>query len=229
LWRWWGPGRLYADLAQGVEDMPVIRVVVGLNWTMVETPTGIGLAQTPERGTPGCAATSQAGKRTEAGLRDLAGLVHSDNPFDKALGMAACNAWYNRFDMRAEGGNGLESFGTKGAGTVVIGAFPGIAERLPGARIIDRKPGPGQYPEQAAEGLLPGAEAVIMTASTARVALVGPGAPLTARLFNYGIEVSSGLIAEDRDGLARTVAEGGGAKDLKRHCRQATIRKPATP
>lgn len=242
LWRWWGPGRLYADLANGVEDCGVKRVVVGLNWTMVETANGIGLAQTPERGTPGCNATSHAGKRTQGGLKALAQLVHSTDPFDQALGMAACNAHYNRFDLDLPGGNGLESFGAKGGGTVVIGAFPGIADRLPGAKIIDRKPGPGQYPEQAAEWLLPAAEAVIITASTlanrsapallrlarfARVALVGPGAPLTDRLFTYGIEVSSGLVAEDPDGLARAVAEGGGAKDLKRHCRQATMRKTA--
>ncbi|CUW38117.1 conserved protein of unknown function(Protein of unknown function DUF2478,12-170;Domain of unknown function DUF4213,176-261;Protein of unknown function DUF364,279-403) [Magnetospirillum sp. XM-1] len=242
LWRWWGPGRLYADLANGVEDCPVKRVVVGLNWTMVETATGIGLAQTPERGTPGCNATSHAGKRTQGGLKALAGLVHSTDPFDQALGMAACNAHYNRSDLRLPDGNGLESFGAKGGGTVVIGAFPGIHDRLPGAKVIDRKPAPGQYPEQAAEWLLPAAEAAIITASTlanrslpgllrlarfARVALVGPGAPLTDRLFTYGIEVSSGLVAEDPDGLARAVAEGGGAKDLKRHCRQATARKAA--
>lgn len=242
LWRWWGPGRLYADLANGVEDCAVTRVVVGLNWTMVETAAGIGLAQTPERGTPGCAAASNAGKRTQAGLKALARLVHSADPFDQALGMAACNAHYNRFDLRLPGGNGLESFGAKGGGTVVIGAFPGIHDRLPGAKVIDRKPAAGQYPEQAAEWLLPAAEAAIITASTlanrslpnllrlarfARVALVGPGAPLTDRLFTYGIEVSSGLIAEDPDGLARAVAEGGGAKDLKRHCRQASLRKAA--
>jgi uncharacterized protein (DUF4213/DUF364 family) len=240
LWRWWGPGRLYADLANGAEDAAVKRVVVGLNWTMVETESGIGLAQTPERGTPGCNATSHAGKRTQGGLKALAALVHSADPFDQALGMAACNAHYNRFDLQLPGGNGLESFGAKGGGTVVIGAFPGIADRLPGAKVIDRKPGPGQYPEQAAEWLLPAAEAAIITASTlanrslpnllrlarfARVALVGPGAPLTDRLFTYGIEASSGLVAEDPDALARAVAEGGGAKDLKRHCRQATMRK----
>lgn len=242
LWRWWGPGRLYADLANGVEECDVKRVVVGLNWTMVETANGIGLAQTPERGTPGCNATSHAGKRTQGGLKALAGLVHSADSFEQALGMAACNAHYNRFDLDLPGGNGLESFGAKGGGTVVIGAFPGIHDRLPGAKVIDRKPGPGQYPEQAAEWLLPAAEAAIITASTlanrslpgllrlarfARVALVGPGAPLTPRLFSYGVEVCSGLVAEDPDGLARAVAEGGGAKDLKRHCRQATRRKPA--
>ncbi|CAA7614906.1 conserved hypothetical protein [Candidatus Terasakiella magnetica] len=242
LWRWWGPRHLAADLAQGVEDGPVKRVVIGLNWTMVEGPNGIGLAQTPERGTPGCLGAPQAGARAGGSLKDLADLARSDHPFDRALGIAACNAHYNRFDLAAEEANGLDSFGREGDETVVIGAFPGIADRLPGAKIIDRKPGPGQYPEQASDWLLPGAAVAIITSATlangtlprllelariARVALVGPGAPLSDRLFTYGVEVASGLIAVDADGLARVVAEGGGAKDLKRYCRTATLRRPA--
>lgn len=240
LWRWWGPRRLYADLAQGVPDGEIRRVVVGLNWTMVEGPHGIGLTQTPERGTPGCLAAPRAGKRAEGSLRDLAALVTSDNNFDVSLGVAACNAHYNRFDLETESGNGLDSFGRPDGETVVIGAFPAIAERLPGVRIIDRRPGPGQYPEEASETLLPSADAVLITSATlanrslprllglarhARIALVGPGAPLTPRLFSYGIEVLSGLIAEDGDGMARVVAEGGGAKDLKRFGRTATLRR----
>ena len=240
LWRWWGSKRLYADLAHGVSDTKVNRVVIGLNWTMVETAHGIGLAQTPERGTPGCVAAPQAGFRAEASLKDLANLVHSAHPLDVSLGIAACNAHYNRFDLTAESGNGLDSFGRAEGETVVIGAFPAIAERLPGARVIDRRPGPGQYPEEASDLLLPAAETVIITSATlanrslprlldlarhARIALVGPGAPLSERLFSYGIEVSSGLIAQDGDGLARVVAEGGGAKDLKRFCRPATLRR----
>lgn len=236
LWRWWGPRRLYDDLEKGVSEAPASRVLVGFNWTMVEGPHGIGLAQTPERGTPGCraAAYGWAGRP----LRELAALVHSPDPVHAAVGMAAINAHYNRFDLAAEDVNGLDAL--DGAGKlVVIGAFPGLTARLPDALVIDRRPGPGQYPAEAAEWLLPGADGVIVTASTlanrslphllrlaetARVAIVGPGAPLTPRLFSYGVSVSSGLVVTDPDGIARVVAEGGGAKDLKRHCRQATIR-----
>lgn len=236
LWRWWGARRLYDDLALGVADGPVKRVVVGLNWTMVEGPDGVGLAQTPERGTPGCHGLA----RPPESLREMAALARSFNPFEAALGIAACNAHYNRFDLAAEQLNGLDAFGRLDGNLVVVGAFPALAERLPNAAVIDRRPGPGQYPEHAAEWLLPAADAAIVTASalanrslprlldlarSGRVALVGPGAPLTPRLFSYGIEVSSGLVAEDVDGLARAVAEGAGAKELKRHCRPATIRR----
>jgi len=102
-------------------------------------------------------------------------------------------------------------------------------------------PAPGEYPAQAAPWLLPNVEAAVITAATLanhtlpgllaaargrRVALVGPGTPLSPRLFEYGIEILSGLVIEDAEGLARTVAEGGAAKALKRHGRLVTLRRP---
>jgi len=236
LWRWWGARRLYDDLAQGVGDTPVRRVVVGLNFTLVEGPDGVGLAQTPERGTAGCAPAAPFAGRS---LRELATLVRSWNPFELALGIAACNAHYNRFDLAAENANGLDALAGEGR-IVVIGGFPGIAARLPGALVVERRPDPGEYPEEAAEWLLPAADAAVITASTltnrslprllsladrARIALVGPGAPLTPRLFDYGVEVLAGVVATDVEGLAATVAEGGGAREVKRHCRQAILRR----
>ena len=173
--------------------MPAGRVVVGLNFTLVEGPHGIGLAQTPDRGSAGCCAAPDAGTRAGRSLAELAGLVRSWNPFELALGIAACNAHYNRADLDAGDANGLDVL----AGyddTVVVGSFPGIAARLPGARVIDFAPASGEYPAVAAEWLLPAAEAAVITSSAlanrslpgllalaadARVALVGPGAPLT--------------------------------------------------
>lgn len=254
LWRWWGPNRLYDDLALGVGDDPALRVIIGLNWTLVEGPHGVGLAQTPERGTPAskAAAAGRAGWATTAGwagwattggwtgkpLSHLAALARSWDPFEAAVGTAAINAHYNRFDLAAADINGLSALEADPARLVVVGAFPGLAQSLPGAKIIDRRPGPGQYPEEAAQWLIPAAEGVVITASALAnrslpgllrhadglpVALVGPGAPLTPRICSYGVTVSSGLIATDVDGMARAVAEGGGARDLKRFGRHASI------
>ncbi|MGE5515442.1 MAG: DUF2478 domain-containing protein [Bacteroidota bacterium] len=239
LWRWWGPERLYDDLALGVGDGVASRVVVGFNWTMVEGPHGIGLAQTPERGSPACKAA--AGGWSGRPLRELAALVRSWDPVEVAVGVAALNAHYNRFDLAGDDVNGLDALECDPAGLVVIGAFPGLAERLPGARVIDRNPAAGQFPAEAAQWLLPRAEGALITASAlvnrslpgllracgeAPAVLVGPGAPLTPRLFDYGLAALSGLVATDADGMARAVAEGGGAKDLKRFGRQVTLRAP---
>jgi len=124
----------------------------------------------------------------------------------------------------------------------LLGAFPGIADRLPGARVVERQPQSGQFPAEAAQWLLPGAEGALITASALvnhtlpgllRAAaeipavLVGPGTPLTPRLFYYGLTALAGLVCTDPDGMARAVAEGGCAKELKAFGRQVTLRAPA--
>jgi hypothetical protein len=238
LWRWWGARNLYRDLVQGVSGGLARRVVVGLNWTMVEGPDGVGLAQTPERGTAGCRPVD--GGWAGRPLAELAGGILGWDPVAAAVGMAAVNAHYNRFDLKAEDCNGLDVLG-RSERMVVVGAFPGLAERLPGAAVIDCRPAAGQFPAQAADWLLPQADTVLITAATlvnrtlphlmgladqARVALVGPGTPLSRRLFAYGVAALSGLVVTDADAVARTVAEGGGARDLKRLCRQACLLRP---
>lgn len=245
LWRWWGAHHLYDDLMLSVADALVQRVVIGLTWTLVEGPDGIGLAQTPDRGKGhGMATVPEAGSLRHRSLRDLAGWLGSWNPFEAAIGLAAVNAHTNRYDLDLPEENGLDLLtGADPSQTVIVGAFPGIARRMPGARIIERNPTAGEFPAEAAPWLLPSAETVIITASalgnrtlpgllsycdSATVSLVGPSAPLTPRLFSYGISACSGLIATDPDGLARTVAEGGGAHDLKRHARMATVARPLT-
>ena len=59
------------------------RVMIGLNWTLVEGPTGIGLAHTPVRGTSGCYGLSNAGELSGKPLSTFAVGLTSANPFDR--------------------------------------------------------------------------------------------------------------------------------------------------
>jgi uncharacterized protein (DUF4213/DUF364 family) len=239
LWRWWGPRRLYADLAQGVGEGTARRVLVGMNWTMVEGPNGVGLAASPARDTSGCAGKLAAGSYAGRPLRELASMVHGWNPFEAAVGLAAINAHYNRFDLVGEDVNGLDLMPTEGR-VVVVGAFPRLAERIPHSMVVERDPREGEFPEHAVDWLLPGADALLATGSTlangslprllqlaagAEVALVGPSVTLSPRLFDHGVTILSGLVAEDVEGMARMVAEGGGGGAVKRFGRQVTLRR----
>ena len=239
LWQWWGRSRLYQDLAQDVGEGMALRVVVGQNFTLVEGPHGVGLAGTPPHTAPGCRPAPDAGRYAGRPLRELAGLVDSWNPTELAIGLAAIGAYTNRYDLAGDPGNGLDALPCDGQ-VVVIGGFPGIHDRLPGCHVIERAPDDGEYPAEAAEWLLPACETAVITASTlanrslprllelaerARVALVGPSTALCPRLFDHGIEVLSGLIATDPDGLARVIAEGGAARDARRYGRQVTLRR----
>ncbi|HUC63760.1 MAG TPA: DUF2478 domain-containing protein [Alphaproteobacteria bacterium] len=243
LWRWWGPYRLYDDLARGVADAPARRVVLGLNWTLVEGPEGCGLAHSPARDAPGCRPLARAGDYAGMSLKTLAKLSTSWNPFEAALGLAAINAHYNRPGAvpAGEGANGLELFASLPGRKLVVGRFPEQARRMPDALVIERVPAAGELPAHAADWVLPAADAVAITASAlgnltlpgilercrgVRAALIGPGTPLTPRLHAYGIDWLSGLVIEDADLAARAIAEGGAVKALKRCGRMATLARP---
>ena len=227
-------------LTDGIGGQTAHDVVVGLNWTLVRGPAGIGLAHTPARGTAGCRSVPRAGEHRGQDLVTLAELLDSDSPFEMALGLAAANAAHNRFDLVAADDCGLDALEPAAGPTVVIGRFPGLDQRAPHAQVIERDPRPGEFPESAAAELLPRATQVLITASSlangsfaallaycsdARVVLVGPGTPLTPALFDLGIDVLSGLIVTDVDAAVRIVAEGGAVSALKRCARYATLRR----
>ena len=230
---------LYAALGEGVSGTAG-RVVVGLNWTLVEGPEGVGLAHTEARGTGGCDGLPEPGEYAGRDLGELARLIASDNIFERSIALAAINAHHNRWDLEGEAVNGLDLVEPRGEKTVVIGRFPDLDERLPGAAVIERKPGPGNYPEAAAETLLPAAEHVLITATAlvngslprllelgrdAFVVLVGPSAPLAPVLFDHGVDAVSGFVVVDTGAALRTVMEGGAVQTLKHHGRYVTVTK----
>jgi uncharacterized protein len=239
LWEWWGPHRLYRDLVLGVAADPARRVVIGLNWLLVEGTHGCGLAATP-RPPGGCKALPASGRLAGRPLAELAGWVTSLDPLEAALGVAAINAHYNRFDLGGEDANGLDELTAVSGPAVSVGRFPGLTERRPDIRIVERNPAPGEFTEAEAAWLLPAAAVAILTASAlanhslpsllgmasrARRVLVGPGTPLSARLFDYGLEVLAGTVVADPEGAARVVAESGAVKALKPFTRNVTLRR----
>lgn len=240
LWRWWGPHRLYDDLLNGIDDAEVKRVVIGDKWILVETQAGaIGLASRP----PAPALAEVPAPESWAGrsLRALAErAARGWEPLEIAIGVAALNAHYNHADHTGPSVNGLDLYAGIEGRLVIIGGFPQIAERLPHAQVIEIDPSPGEYPEPACDWLLPGAEAVAATASAlanrtlprlltasrgAHFALVGPGTPLTPRLFDYGIEALSGFIPENVPALVEAILAGASSKQFHRHGRFVTLRR----
>ncbi|MGE0718809.1 MAG: DUF364 domain-containing protein [Alphaproteobacteria bacterium] len=231
---------LAAAITAGVPDTPARRVVVGINWVLVEGPHGTGLAHAPVRDAPGCRPLANAGRLAGTGLSDLARGIVSTNPFEVAVAIAACNAHHNRPDIRGEPGNALETIGREALHPVVVGRFPGLDRLMPTAAVIERRPGPDDHPEEAAPVLMAAADAVVITASTlgngtlagllahARgrpITLLGPGTPLAPALHDLGIERLAGMVIDDPEGAARVVMEGGAVKGLRSCGRHVTIRR----
>ncbi len=238
LWHWWGPDRLYRDLALGVTDQAVRRLVCGRRWVMVEGPHGAGLAYLPK---------SPAGTQArlpalrQLSLRQLAAFCQSWDPLEMAVGIAAINAHYNRADLSGiVAGDGASGLRDETGRVVVIGGFPGQRELFPHAQVIDADPQPGEYPIVAIDTLVPGAAAAVVSSSTlvnrnlprilrlargARVALTGPTTPLTPRLHDYGVEILGGFVVRDPRGLALAVEAGAGPREFASFGHAAHLRR----
>jgi uncharacterized protein (DUF4213/DUF364 family) len=233
--------RLVAALTEGLAGTAE-RVLVGLNWTLVVGPDGTGMAQTPARGSAGCRSLPNPGSYSGQTLASLAGLWFSENIFEHTIAVAAANAHWNRFDSPDCPGNGLDLVEDHGDRTVVIGRFPGLAERMPGIAVVEREPRPGEYPESAIDTLLPKAAFVAVTASAivngslprilslcpdAYVLMIGPSTPLAPALFDLGIDALSGFVATDVANLAARISEGAAVSALRPFGRYTTLRRPA--
>lgn len=216
------------------------RVIVGLNWTLVIGPSGAGLAHTPARGTQGCRSLPHAGTYTGRPLAELATLWGAENVFEHAIAVAAVNAHWNRYDLEGEHENGLDLIENYGERTVMIGRFPGISERWPGIAVVEREPRAGEFPESALPRLLARAKFVAVTASaivngsmagilamstSAKVLVVGPSTPLAPLLYGHGIDILSGYVARDVEGIARAIAEGASVAAIRPFGRYVTLRR----
>lgn len=228
LWRWWGPERLYRDLVCGVAEDETRRIVLGGRWIMVEGPHGVGLAPVPRQPR---ALFPKLARLSRQSLKSLAGLAESWDPVEAALGVAAINAHYNRPGIEGKPGNGVKRLRPISPDVVVIGAFPGVSEILPGCTIVEAAAGPGEARQQDLEQMLPGCKAAIVNAQALvghalprilklagerKVNLIGPTTPLTERLFDYGVAALAGLVVTDADGLALAVANGATAREFGR-------------
>nr|WP_294504435.1 DUF364 domain-containing protein [uncultured Rhodopila sp.] len=226
LWSWWGPEHLYRDLALGVAQDEVRAIVCGPRWIMVEGTLGVGLA--PIQGNPRDLLPRLPGFARQS-LSELAALTQSWNPLEMALGVAAMNAHYNRFDLAARSGNGISSFRRLTGPVVAIGAFPGIGGILPNSAVVEADPRQGEFPMTAMDTLLAGCSAAVVNASAlvnrslprvlrlARnrpAALIGPATPMTARLHDYGLEVLGGLIVSNPSELAAAIRAGAAAREF---------------
>ncbi len=241
LWRWWGPERLYRDLALGVANDEVRQIACGPRWLMVEGPAGAGLAYLP-RASKDLVARLPNFRRMS--LRDLAQLSQSWDPLEMAMGVAAINAHYNRFDLDGHMGNGVHLLGGEDGRVVVVGAFPGLNDVLHNPQVIETEPRPGEFPTVAMDTLLPGCAAAVVASSTvinrnlprilrlaqgARIALVGPATPMTPRLYHYGVEVLGGLVVRDAAGLGKAIREGARPRDFGPFCQYLHIHHDRTP
>ena len=189
---------------------------------------------------PGCQPIALAGRLIGEKLGTIASHVNSQNPLGISLAVAAINAYLNRSDVLTEDINGLDIFSASERKVAVVGRFPGLEDRGFKPLVIELDPQEGEYPAEKSREVIDQCDHVIITSSAIvnhtiddllrfakkkKVALVGPGTPLTPALFNHGINVLSGMIITNPDLAFRIVGEGGAVQALKKAGKYGTLTK----
>lgn len=234
--------QLFDELIEGIAPGAIAeRMICGASFSAVRSDGNIGVCRTQES----TARPLLLPKKYEGmPLRTLAGCILSWNFEEASLGLAAINAWYNaparlrELGIEISGGRCVEDrtsdpFITlqrevKGKNVVAVGHFPYIDKLFAphcNLSIIERfYPEDGDYPEQAADFLLPVCDYAFISSYTlvqkslprmlklcpnAYIALVSNSVPLTPILHKYGIDALAGFAISETD-FAERVALGLG-------------------
>lgn len=233
---------LLNSLPEQAASWPVRDVRIGVFQTIVivDTPRGVrgGLASTLAGGQHlhcGAYGVREPGRLTDYDPLNLAALARSDSVMEAAVGLAAINALVEVDEARCVEMNAADILAERGAGkrVVVVGHFPFIPRLRQVAAALDvleLHPREGDLPADEAERVLPEADVVAVTGTTllnhtfdalialcspeAYVVMLGGTTPLTALLFDYGVDAISGTQIVNAEAALRAVGEGASFRQI---------------
>lgn len=235
--------KILTDLLEIIQPSEVLRVCIGLNWTAVEvTRDGVkqcGIASTLIQSHKHSEEPriEPAGNFEDFSCIELAQFSLSDNPTLRSVGIAALNASITTEVQKFSESNAAEVLAERGKDKkiVIIGRFP-FVDRLRAQVgelvVIDQDPMPGDYPPDKAVEIIPQADVVAITGmalinntfdnllglcpAEAFVMVLGPSAPLSTVLFDYGVDVISGALVENIHAVIRVISQGGNFRQVHR-------------
>ncbi len=225
------------DILTSIEtDSPVIEVRACIFWTAVVSRR-CGLASTLRESGPhhGRKPVPEAGSLTRKTARELALFAQSDSLPQASIGVAALNSVLEIDENRCVEANAFEMLQKKGIGKriAIVGSFPFIPklrELASDLWVLERKPGQDELPDSEAERVLPQADVVGMTGTTlinhsferlislcqkSFVVMLGPSTPLSPVLFDYGVDVLSGIKVTEPGIVLRRIGEGATFRQIE--------------
>jgi uncharacterized protein len=236
---------LEALLDSLVDDATVREAIAKPNWVAVWS-RNCGLAAAFAFGSDP-AEPIDASSLTGRSARELARLALADDPLDATLGMAAVNSLIEVDESRCEDSNGREVLMEEAAGrsVVLVGHFPFVPDLQQIARrldVLELRPRPGDLPSTEAARVIPNAEVVAITGSAfvnhtiepllrycrpdAFVMLIGPTAPLSPVLFDFGVDAIAGARVVDPPRLLQQVRAGATFREME-GVRRLVLRSPS--
>ena len=213
------------EIRQGVFDTAVLTRNCGIAATL---PHDALRQEPPLVRNPGTLLTKDA--------HQLAQMAHSDSLLEAAIGMATINSLLRIDTARCREMNAAELIAKKAEGkrVAIVGHFPFVPKIKKCAAslvVIEKNPQPGDEPEHRAADLIPDADLVAITGAalthhtledllalcnpTAFVLLLGPTAPLSPLLFDYGVDAVSGTLVVDPETVLRCISQGANYRQIK--------------
>lgn len=234
---------LLSDLLASLsnKDHPVRAVWSCAFWTLVTTKYS-GLASTfrgddRQHSDHADITVPDAGDLLKKTAGELAAYALLEDTVAASIGMATVNSMLDVDESRCVERGALDLLLERGRGRTVgvvghFGFVPKLREAAKKVWVIEQRPRPGDLPDTQAAEILPSCEVVCLTASTfinhtieqllplcaeSYVILTGPTAPLTPRLFEYGIDAICGTRVTDPDAVVRLISQGACFKQVRGH------------
>ena len=223
---WWGWENLYEDLIVDAPNTKIDEIVIGHNWSYVETKKGAGVGRTPCRGTEGARTLENAGDFVGKTIKELSQWLTSDDDLGRSVAIAALSSAYN-YNAKGRTGEtewGFRLFKEAIGEKVCIGNFPPASKIIPDIKIVEREPKDGQYSVEEGEKLLQTADYVVVTAQTlmngslprilflaqnAQIMILGPTSPLSPVWKKYGVRYVCGMRVTDNVSMRHFTSQAG--------------------
>ncbi len=229
--------KIYDEIIDTIpEELTVLECMRGVNWTLVRSERGTGMAMTVRGGKRSTELGSIGGMQ----LKELASSIKSWNMLEASLGLAAINAALNvssvvtnitdQLDdpsIDPEEFNGFKHLAPEISGkkVTVVGHFPEIEkfQDICELSILERKPQGDDYPDPACEYILPEQDFVFITGTAfinktmprllelsknATTILIGPSVPISRVVFTYGVSWLASFVVFEPQSIWRAVQEG---------------------
>jgi len=171
--------------------------------------------------------------------RKLAELALSEEPLEATLGMAALNSLLDVDESLCEELNARDLLLKEADGKrmALVGHFPFVPELREVAKhldVLELRPREGDLPADEAKRVIPQADVVAITGTAflnhtmeqllsyrrpdALVVVLGPTTPLSPVLFDFGVDIVSGIRVLDPPLVLKQVAEGFGFRRMQGLC-----------
>jgi uncharacterized protein (DUF4213/DUF364 family) len=215
-------------------DFQVKSVHTCVFWTAVITKH-CGLSSTfREAGSSHERGVRDVGSLTQKTALDLAGYARSNSLLEASIGMAAINSLVEVDESKCVEKNAFEILAEKGEGknVAVVGHFPWIPrlkDKVKTLWVLEQRVREGDLPAKEAARILPECDVVGVTGTSfinhtldgllnlckkAYIVMIGPTTPLSAILFDHGIDVICGTRVIDSEKLIRFISEGATFKEV---------------